>query len=235
MNRAPESTFVRLIAVGLLTLTACTEVNNPLGEAHGDDRVLSDQSVSSDDSSAVDSLARLAALAIADPAIRNNLFQDLRDSPFPEHRIHLPSYLSGARGTALSDAIAQKGKISRSDVFALASRRGGIQLIMRRSPDRMSWTGTNDIVVAGSIYTLQQRRERLRQNPYNEVAYSVSGAQVAHGLLLESPYPYLEVTPFETDFGSDPERVRSMASRIIGQQLAQPMKSSRSFESVEIA
>lgn len=57
--------------------------------------------------STVAAIAEGVALALTQPAIRSELLADLRDSPFPKHKIHLQSYLRGERGRCLAAAAAR--------------------------------------------------------------------------------------------------------------------------------
>src|SRR5438552_1556100 len=59
------------------------------------------------DSSAVHLLARALALSMRDSKVRRQVLEDLRDSPFPRHKLDLKSYLRGARGRSLADAGAR--------------------------------------------------------------------------------------------------------------------------------
>ena len=57
------------------------------------------------------------ALALRDDQLRNRLFEDLQASRFPEHKLHLRSYL-GDRGKTLFDGIARKTARSYESVLA---------------------------------------------------------------------------------------------------------------------
>lgn len=217
----------RIYLLGFFALVVgCTEttVTSPHVQAAAPRTDITDQLplVAAADSAAADSLARLLALALADVALRKVIVDDLRDSPFPEHRLQLSSYLSGTRGKALASSMAAKGSISVSRVVALASTRGGLQLLMRRSVDRLTWTGSSDIAVKGNPYTLIERRERFRRAPTNETAYTVTGAALPHGIMTDSRYPYLEVGAAETRFGADPEIVRAASPKLSRSTIGTP-------------
>ena len=49
----------------------------------------------------VDSVAYALALALSNDEVRATLLEDMRDSPFEDHALHLHSYLAGNRGPAL--------------------------------------------------------------------------------------------------------------------------------------
>lgn len=115
------------------------------------------------DSLAASSLAQALASAFEDPGLRQQILSDMRDSPFPRHAIHIGSYLAGQRGAALRVAAMSRSGIPSASLLAKAAVRGGLQLAMRRPMDRAEWTGTPDIVVAGSASTI---RERLPQHQH---------------------------------------------------------------------
>ena len=89
-----------LAAAGVaLFFAACsdTSVDPPQGEDAQFTRVPQEVSL--------DLLAKGLAIALADDGFRQQVFEDLRDSPFPQHALHLPSYLSGDRGSSIMAAI----------------------------------------------------------------------------------------------------------------------------------
>lgn len=161
------------------------------------------------DSSAAASLARVVALALADPPLRAQILEDMRDSPFPNHAIHLPSYLAGSRGRAVALAAAQRGGIAIDQLHGLGEVRGGLQLVMRRPMDRASWTGSDDIVVLGVASTV---KERLGSRPVS-FGYDVRGRAVAIPILAAVPFPFIVIEPRSKSFGADPEAARRAASR----------------------
>ncbi|MBA3405822.1 MAG: hypothetical protein H0U13_14265, partial [Gemmatimonadaceae bacterium] len=159
------------------------------------------------DSIAAGSLARAIALALADPAVRAQVLEDMRDSPFPEHAIHITSYLAGERGRALATVAAQRAGVSVSDLTGKGAVRGGLQLVMRRPIDRTTWTGTGDIVVMGVASTV---KERLRSKPVS-IAYDIRGLAVEIPILSSVPFPFFVIEPGAKPFGPDPETTRRSA------------------------
>ncbi|MBA3579396.1 MAG: hypothetical protein H0W42_05355 [Gemmatimonadaceae bacterium] len=162
------------------------------------------------DSAAADSLGRSLALALSDASVRQQILADLRDSPFPRHKIHLPSYLRGSRGVLLVGKMAQAGGIASARVMQMADIRGGLQLAMVRPVDRIFWTGTPDIAVKGTPFTLVERSTALRTGSVQR-AYTVTGVARRHGPLTASDYPYLVIEPIDISFGADPEMQRAAA------------------------
>ena len=78
------------------------------------------------DSAAADSIGRALAIALNSGAIRQQVLEDLRDSPFPKHHIHLPSYLSGPRGASLLTALAEVAGIPPNRIVQMSLIRGGL-------------------------------------------------------------------------------------------------------------
>ena len=168
------------------------------------------------DSSASALLARAVALALADPALRRQVLEDMRDSPFPNHAIHLPSYLAGTRALGLVLAAAQQGGVSVDHLRSLAQVRGGLQVVMRRPMDRASWTGSDSILVMGVPQTV---KERLRNRPVS-FAYDVRGRVVSIPILAAVPFPFLVIEPQAKSFGSDPEAIRMAAPARTGNTIS---------------
>ncbi|MEO6863863.1 MAG: hypothetical protein ABI229_00285 [Gemmatimonadaceae bacterium] len=162
------------------------------------------------DSATADTLARAIALALGNPGIRRQLLEDLRDSPFPDHGIPLASYLGSARGRALSTVIAHEtASVPTSRLIAMASVRGGIQLLMPISSDRANWSGSDSVIVAGSPFTV---KEEITAH-HRPLGYTVEGDTIAAPLLKPPRFPLFVLRPAEHSFGPDPETTRSVAPR----------------------
>lgn len=158
------------------------------------------------DASEVDALARALARALADSALRQRVLSDLRDSPFGGHALHLASYLGGPAGAPLRDAAGRHG-MPPERLLAATRVRGGLQLSLPIPADRLFWTGTADVAVEGTAFTLE---ERLRA-PAAEVAYTITGEPRQSGVLVSLPLRRLSITPATRTFGSDPEATRRAA------------------------
>ncbi len=170
------------------------------------------------DSAAVDSLARGFAGALSDPALRKRLHADLRDSPFPQHRIHLQSYLSGADGAVLLAAIGRVSGLSIGRLHSILAIRSGLQLLLPSSIDRMNWLDEKEVYVEGTARTIAERRESESHFPAGSnlssaVAFSSRQTKHPRGLLSESNYSWLSISPIERPFGADPELQRITAPR----------------------
>ncbi|HWL39899.1 MAG TPA: hypothetical protein VNO75_06640 [Gemmatimonadaceae bacterium] len=164
------------------------------------------------DSAAANDLARAFALALNDGVVREQLLEDLRDSPFPKHKIHLQSYLRGPRGTSLAARIAEAAETTVERILLASATRGGLQLSMPSTVDRMFWEGTPDIAVKGTPLTLSERAALFRATGSVQRAYTLTGTANPHGLLTQSAYPVLEISPIDVSFGSKPEQIRAAAT-----------------------
>ncbi len=215
----------RALTVALLvSLFACSpdQVSNPLaGTAptsgvEGQSRSL--PPLQAGDSAGVDSLTRAFALALADPALRVQVHDDLRDSPFSGHRIHLASYLKSSRGRALLAAMSVAAGSSSDRIAAAAAIRGGLEISIPSATDRMFWDAENAVVVEGTALTVPERRAaELRmtgvEDPSSAAAYTFEGAQLRNGLATARHYPMIYVSPSEQGFGVNPEARRAAAPR----------------------
>ncbi len=160
------------------------------------------------DSATADTLAHSMALALANPGIRRQLLEDLRDSPFPDHGIPLASYLGGTRGRALAAVIARETAATpTSRLIAMASVRGGLEFVMPISSDRANWSGSDSIIVAGSPFTVKEEIT-AHHRPFG---YTVEGDTIAAPLLTPPRFPLFVLRPADHSFGPDPETTRSVA------------------------
>lgn len=161
------------------------------------------------DSAAADTLGRAVALALAEPALRQLVLADLRDSPFAKHGIDLSSYLRAARGHAVAGTIAQRTGVTVDRLLAMASVRGGLQLFMPIASDRANWTGSDSVVVTGTPFTVKEE-VAAQHRPFG---YTVHGDTISTPLLEPTRLPLIVVGPAEHSFGPDPEATRSAAPK----------------------
>ena len=161
------------------------------------------------DSSQADSLARAIALALADPTLRTQVRDDLRDAPASRHAIHLATYLRGARGAALRVAMARALAGTSEQIEGLLSRLPALELVMERSVDRLNWTGTSDVVVYGTALPPALLVQQIRAH----LGFRTDGAPVSVPLSTFARFPFLAVRPIESRFATDPEAERAGASK----------------------
>src|SRR5690349_21083085 len=141
----------------------------------------------------VDTLARGLAIALADSTLRGQLRDDFRDSPYRDHALNVESYFLDARGAKVLHAVANGLGRSVGDVLAMFESAPRLQLVMERMLDRLSWRGTNDIVVYGSTLPTQLR---ARVSPFQR-GFSVTGDSVTIPMWEPAPMPYIALVPIE--------------------------------------
>jgi hypothetical protein len=162
------------------------------------------------DSASADTLAHAMALALANPSVRRQVLEDLRDSPFPDHGIPLASYLGGSRGRAMTAVMTRQiGTLTPDRLLAMASVRGGLQLVMPISGDRANWAGSDSVILAGSPYTVQEELA-AHHRPFG---YMPDGDTTAAPLLVPPRLPLFVLRPAEHSFGPNPEAVRAAAPK----------------------
>ena len=157
-----------------------------------------------------DALAKGLAYALGDDATRTRVRDDLRDSPYRAHAIHLASYLRGTSGSAVAAKAAAGLGVGVAEFVKMAESTPNLELVMPRPLDRTTWEGGADIDVTASPITLKQRKEAKR---VSERGYDVRGNAKEVVTLRYSPGAYMIVRPAELDYPADPEAVRAAAPR----------------------
>jgi hypothetical protein len=149
------------------------------------------------------------ARAMTDGAIRQQLLEDLRDSPFPHHKLHVESYLRGRRGGRIATAAAMQAGIRADSLVALLRQLPSLEISLPLAADRIRWLGTGDAVVVGTLAT-RAELPSLKSLP----GYATrDGAPVVVPIGEELPYPLIAIVPVEKPFEADPEAVRQRAPR----------------------
>jgi hypothetical protein len=134
------------------------------------------------------------------------MLEDLRDSPFHQHKLHLQSYLHGPRGAAIADAAAAAQGITKGEFLKALARLPELELLMPRPVDRARWTGTPDLVVVGTARTPRELASTL-----NLTGFTTGGDTVTYPVHSHFRYPYLLILPVRTAMGPDPEARRRAA------------------------
>lgn len=160
-------------------------------------------------------LTRIVARAFSDPGLRNRVKNDMRNSPFLEHKLPFGSYLKGAKGGILLAKMAQHSDRSKDEVLQLLDRLDPLrlELYMPFDEHRASWTGGSDVIVASQFDEGQE-----------PAAFTTGGEP--HDLELdeleETPErPVLALVPAETDYRTPPapdalQNTRDRNGRAIG-------------------
>jgi len=168
---------------------------------------------------AADSLARGVALAISDQSVRLMLRDDLRDSPFPAHAIHLWSYLHGSRGSLLAERAAQALGIPVTAFYQLETTVPRLELVIPRSMDRIKWQGGTEINVIATAVALSTR---VQQRRGSERGYDLFGNRVVIPTLTYSAKSYIIIRPYEFKYPANPEAERIRAARGNGLTVTTP-------------
>jgi len=83
---------------------------------------------------------------------------DMRDSPFPKHKLHLRSYLAGEHGRSLTEAAARGLGVRPEAFLASLDALPEMELVIYSPRDRVRWTAESDLLVIG---TTAKRAEAL--------------------------------------------------------------------------
>lgn len=153
-------------------------------------------------------LVRALARALAEPSVRRRLFEDLRDSPFKQHKLHLQSYLRGASGQAVLAAGAKATGQSQAELQALLRTLPQMEIAIPIELHRLRWTGTPEVTVVGSALSRQEIGRRAVLN-----GYTTGGRAVSIHANARPKEALIALWPTEHDFGADPEAVRRNAPR----------------------
>jgi hypothetical protein len=137
---------------------------------------------------AMETLTRSVATALADPAVRDRVRDDMRESPFREHKLPLRGYL-GSNGAALLDAMAARSGQSRQQLLQLVGTLPDIEFYMPVEAQRNAWEATGDLLVA---YQIGEKDA--------PVAFDVAGKRSVLSLAAPPSRPVLSLVPVETDF-----------------------------------
>jgi hypothetical protein len=151
-------------------------------------------------------VARGIAMALAQPGLRRQLLEDLRDSPFPRHKLHLKSYLHGRQGRAFAVSAAQALRVHPEAFLASLDALPEMELVVYTPRDRARWTGDRDLLVVG---TTTPRAEALAGKFMT--GYTTEGTASTHHVAAYMSSARIYIIPAETDFGPDPEGRRQAA------------------------
>ena len=149
---------------------------------------------------AMETLTRSVATALGDQAVRERVRDDMRDSPFREHKLPLRTYLSG-QGGALLDAMAAHSGQSREQMLQLVSSMPDIEFYMPVEAQRNAWAATGDVLVA---YQVAEKDA--------PVAFDVAGGRSVLSLAAPPSRPVMSLVPVETDF-VHPYKGRKLVNR----------------------
>lgn len=129
----------------------------------------------------------------------------MRDSPFPKFTLHLASYLRSERGRKIARAAAEATGLSTRQFLALLKPLPTLEILVPLGFDRVTWTGTPDIVLVGLASSLG---EVVSSGTFTLTGYRTGGDPVAVPVAAQSDFPLMLIRPAKTNFGADPEEAR---------------------------
>lgn len=164
----------------------------------------------------MDRAARGLALALGNTEIRQQILFDLRDSPFPEHRIHLSEYLRGDRGASVKDEMAQRLGLSSTRLEHSLDSLPELEIWVPRTYDRVTWSGDDSVVLIGleALDRAAANRQPLRGF---DVAGEVHQAELWRGVPVQ---PVVMIYPVIHEFGPEPEEARRVAPTQVRQTIS---------------
>jgi len=140
------------------------------------------------DQQQLERVARRFARALADPAFRARLKQDLDRSTIREHKLHFQRYLADGPRPAAGELARLTGN-SAAQVTAEALAAPGLELYMPLAAQRASWKGDANLLVATAL-----------QDHDAPVAFDPGGHRIVLSPDHPPAVPVLALVPVETDF-----------------------------------
>lgn len=206
MRLHPRWRYPAAITIGALILQGCDDGTPASPDVLANN---SREAAAADADTTLSVVVRAVALALADEALRMQVLHDLRDSPFPEHKIHLRSYLAGERGRPLAAGAARAARVSVEGLGSLLRSLPDLEIAVPLAGDRVRWAGDGSVVVVGTLLDDAQLARMRSVTGYS--ASSGEAVTVPVGQYL--PYPLLAITRAAPVYGRDPEARRRSAPK----------------------
>lgn len=139
---------------------------------------------------ALSEITRAVALALANPGLRHQVRDDLRESRHTvEHKLDLRSYLKGKRGGLLLAQMARATGASRDSITALLDAVRPLEFYMPVPSHRSTWAAGENLLLVSQL-----TEESLA------TGFDLEGRSVPIDLALAPSTPTLSLVPVETDF-----------------------------------
>ena len=155
----------------------------------------------------LDQITREIALGLDDPAVRQMLFEALHASPYPEHKLHLGTFLR-QRGAILGAAMATaRGQaVTVADVLATLDGIIDLEFYMPVKDHFADWRGNGNVIVASA----------LADDGSIPVAFDLAGRAVSLESAEQPPQtPTLAVVFVEADFSKEPAVPTASAAALL--------------------
>lgn len=133
-------------------------------------------------------VARALAMALQDPAVRQEVKRALASSRVSEHKLHLHSFLQGRGGAILSVAY-RKADLSEGEFQQAMANLRQLEFYMPVLKHRVAWSGGPDVIVAVAV----QKNEQ-------PAGFRIDGSRVQLDRNVEPSAPTLVLTQVESDF-----------------------------------
>jgi hypothetical protein len=179
------------IRFGMLAAAACIAACDRSPTAPGDPgsaAKTASLSRHTSERAAMDRLARRLARAMADPAFRSYVKEELDRSTFVEHKVQFQNFLRASGGRALKE-VARLSASSERDVEQDAASATALEMYFPVKAHRRAWSGGSDLLVASAWADGEA-----------PVAYTVTGKRQVLSPERAPATPVLAVEPVETDF-----------------------------------
>lgn len=135
-------------------------------------------------------LTRAIALALADSALRARVLEDMRESPFLEHKIDLAKYLREPKGGLLRSRMRDRAGVSEANIDLMLRTSRSLEFYVPVAAHRRTWTGGADLIVASA-----STDDRIAP-----IGFTLGGDPYPLSLEQPPPVPVLALAPVETDF-----------------------------------
>jgi hypothetical protein len=152
----------------------------------------------------LEQLARRMARALADPAVRRRVKQDLDRSPVREHKLHFQRLLADGARPAAAD-VARAAGVSAAALTVEALAAPALELYLPVPEHRARWTGDANVLVATALNDHEP-----------PVAFDPSGRRFVLDPDVPPATPVLALVPAETDFDR-PEVTAPLAADVCPQ------------------
>lgn len=190
----PPLRTIRLAMAAMALTAACDQSTTPLtpdGEpSPAQSRQASSWTATPEGESMVE-LTRAVALALNEQGLRTRVLQDMRKSPYLEHKLAFSSYLNGESGGVLRAAMRKAADLSDTEIDELLTVAPELEFYMPVVEHRRTWTGGAEVVVASD-----------RDDDDRPVGFTTAGESVTLDPYTPPTFPVLALVPVETDFAS---------------------------------
>lgn len=178
--------LVLATVVGAAACGDAAQVTFPAQEA----RPSSVQGQLTGEETAFSGVLRSLALALQDQGLRQRVKNDMRGSPFAEHKLDLTPYLRGSSGGILLAKMAQHTGQGREELLATLNSLPALEMYFPVDAHREGWEGGANLLVSGD----------LRSEARRMISFDLQGNRVELSPTELSPIPTLVVIRRETDF-----------------------------------